>query len=76
MNEKLSPITGQPRLPGIPSIAFGEAHAFSKNATKSTNMSAISMLNISIAPFSNQQKIQDVKVLRAIANYCIYMLND
>lgn len=56
MNEKLSPITGQPRLPGIPSIAFGEAHAFSKNATKSTTMSAISMLNISIAPFQTAKE--------------------
>lgn len=39
MNEKLSPTIGQPKLPGISSISFGEAHVFfSKMKVESTKI--------------------------------------
>ena len=36
--EKLSPIIGQTKLPGIPSIAFGEVRICIKRKDKNTNM--------------------------------------
>lgn len=40
MNEKLSPTIGQPKVPGMVSIAFGEAHECSKRKHESRNTDA------------------------------------
>lgn len=37
IKEKVSPTSGQPRLPGMPSISFGKALARSKLAIATTN---------------------------------------
>lgn len=57
-NDKLSPITGQPKLPGIPSIAFGEVHVCRKRKAENTNMKTSNMMNkmlssISVTQFAN-----------------------
>lgn len=36
-NEKLSPTIGQPRLPGMPSIALGERVTYNNKITDNTN---------------------------------------
>jgi hypothetical protein len=36
-NEKLSPTIGQPKLPGIPSIALGERVTYTKNRIDTIN---------------------------------------
>lgn len=50
MNAKLSPTTGHPKVPGMSSIAFGEAHDCSntKDESRNTNTNT-KMLNIFIS---------------------------
>lgn len=57
-NEKLSPTIGQPRLPGMPSIALGERVWYNKNNTDNTNTERISessKLITSIFTYSHHQ---------------------
>lgn len=44
-NDRLSPIIGQPMLPGIPSIAFGEVPIRIKQKAEARNMKRSNMIN-------------------------------
>lgn len=46
MNEKVSPIIGQPSLPGIAAIAFEEAHVCSKAESKTIDIRMAATTNI------------------------------
>ena len=56
--EKLSPTTGQPKLPGITSIAFGEVHVWSKRmaATTRTDTNAMRAVNTLSSIAANRQR--------------------
>jgi hypothetical protein len=49
-NFKLSPIIGQPKLPGIPSISLGERVRYINNKIGNTIKEKIKEINIMISP--------------------------
>lgn len=61
MNEKLSPTIGQPKLPGILSIAFGEPHIrINKAENTKSNTSATSIIDITNSARNSQTEEVDL----------------